>query len=181
MILVIKSIAFRVNENNTLWILLTIYSKLLPQIYTPSLLCNAKKTTVGIQYLDMSRFWMVEKRAVMDWSIFFLMFLIKWLEFCEKLLKIPTILSEFEWLRLTNWNPVMRRPLFVKAPPPDVWCCCFMSILLLSIAVSWLVPAEPLFRLVCLVLTVYFLFGFIATLRYQTSEIIFQHYSESVK
>ena len=42
----------------------------------------------------------------------------------------------------SNSNPlVVWRPIFVKAPPPDVWCCCFMWILLLSIIVSWLVPA----------------------------------------
>ena len=79
---------------------------------------------------------------------------------------------------------VVRRPLVLKAPPLDVRFCCFISILLLSIVISCLVLKEPLFRLLRLMMTVYFPFCFVVTPRCQTcwkSEKIFPHYFWQVK
>ena len=79
---------------------------------------------------------------------------------------------------------IVRRPLVLKAPPLDTWRCCFISILFQRIVVSCLVSTEPVFRLLCLMMTVYFLFCFSLAPQFQTrwrSEIIIPHYYEPVK
>ena len=83
-------------------------------------------------------------------------------------MKTLSIWSDLIRLQVTFNNIDLRRPLFLKAPPPGDWSCPFMLVLLKSIILSKFAMWEPLFQLICSGLVMCFFFGFVATLWCQT-------------